>query len=86
MYVIIIYIIVCHNTTEVGSNVIRPMVPNPIYEGMAIYEEIPGRCNVKSLPKHTNEREEGYVSISTTGSVLNRDFTTIENHIQVRIS
>ncbi len=57
------------------------MVTNPIYEGMAIYEEIPGAC--KSLPDNTHEREEGYVSI-TTGSLLNKDCFTMDGHIQVR--
>lgn len=67
----------CIHTTEL-ANIGRgmPMVDNPIYEGGAIYEEIPGDPSyLKSLPSPTPmEREEGYVSISTS----NRDTLTLE--------
>ena len=45
-----------------------PMVDNPIYEGAgAIYEEIPGESNCKA--NLGLEREEGYVSISSSATI-----------------
>ena len=62
------------------------MVRNPIYEGTAIYEEIPGdRRDFRSLHPANNsgtavlptEREEGYVSMSNSG-ISNWDCITLE--------
>ncbi len=82
------------NVTE-----LNPMVHNPIYEGAAIYEEIPGDItNFRSLPhlptdntKDTmpaltcKEKEEGYVSMSTSGISSSWDFPTPEKCQQVKI-
>ena len=62
----------CANTTELATHVGRgmPMVVNPIYEGGAIYEEIPGDIGYKPDSEPIPfEREEGYVSISTSATV-----------------
>lgn len=49
------------------------MVVNPIYEGgETIYEEIPGELDYKAQPEPLPfEREEGYVSISTSATLNN---------------
>lgn len=62
----------CVHTTELANHVSRgmPMVVNPIYETGAIYEEIPDPSIYKSqhaLPTPM-EKEEGYVSISSTAA------------------
>ena len=63
----------CTNTTELATCVSSgmPMVVNPIYEGGgAIYEEIPGDSGYKPSAEPTLlEREEGYVSISSSATV-----------------
>ena len=50
----------CVGVTEFMSN--RPMVRNPIYEGGAIYEEIPGMkgsqpLSLNSVKERDNEKE-----------------------------
>lgn len=65
----------CVHTTELADHVRRgmPMVVNPIYEGGAIYEEIPDPSHFKSHAAEPTglEREEGYVSISATNPMCN---------------
>ena len=79
----------CSSTIEnVNVTEIHAMVPNPIYEGAAIYEEIPGDiCNFRSLshpsteknrPAMAAEKEEGYASMSNSGT-SNWDFPTPKN-------
>lgn len=76
---IFLIIIDCINATEIASNN-RPMVQNPIYDGTAIYEEIPGdRKNFRSLPQPTPQlascdREECYVSITNPMVAKGGDF------------
>ena len=48
------------------------MVPNPLYGGGVIYEEIPCQnVHFDALPRHVHEREEGYVSITPSGTIIN---------------
>ena len=82
------FIIIEHvNITELNA-----MVPNPIYEGAAIYEEIPGDVsNFRSLshtstennkPASAAEKEEGYLSMSNS-IASNWDFPTPKKCYQV---
>ncbi len=65
------YVRITLDRHEVGS---KSMVLNPIYEGMAIYDEIPGS------KYESHEREECYATI-TSDSVIKKEL--IRNHTQV---
>jgi hypothetical protein len=63
------------------------MVPNPIYEGAgAIYEEIPGEKNLRSVPSKQNPvfsefeaGEDAYVSIGSRTRSRDVDFPTLDD-------
>lgn len=51
-------------TDEAVQRAAQAMVPNPIYSGNPIYEEIVDSLMLKSLRNENASRDEGYVAIS----------------------